>query len=51
MKKLKNEKELLKKAILEGVKYAEGGRLLNLKQRIQPMKKLNIFIVYPSLIS
>ncbi|NOQ79623.1 MAG: DUF5062 family protein [Gammaproteobacteria bacterium] len=24
MKKLKNEKELLKKAILEGVKYGEG---------------------------
>ncbi len=24
MKKLKNEKELLKKAILEGIKYAEG---------------------------
>ncbi|MFT7127323.1 MAG: hypothetical protein ACI9HX_001000 [Pseudoalteromonas tetraodonis] len=28
MKKLKNEKELVKKAIIEGVKYAEGRRVV-----------------------
>jgi hypothetical protein len=28
LKKLKNEKELVKKAIIEGVKYAEGRRVV-----------------------
>jgi hypothetical protein len=28
LKKLKNEKELVKKAIVEGVKYAEGRRVV-----------------------
>jgi len=46
MKKLKNEKEWLKKAILAGVKYGEERGVVEFEPTDSAKEKWNIFIVY-----